>query len=88
MSKLHQTRWDERTGATANARRELPHLAASYFAQVRALLADDPSPASCTASGFSPSACATRSSCFVRATVPASKRVWPPCAAFNSRWEK
>jgi CHAD domain-containing protein len=45
MSKLHQTRWDERAGATANARRELPHLAASYFAQVRALLADDPSPA-------------------------------------------
>jgi CHAD domain-containing protein len=26
-----------------NARRELPHLAASYFARVRALLADDPS---------------------------------------------
>jgi CHAD domain-containing protein len=45
MSKLHQTRWDERAGATVNARRELPHLAASYFAQVRALLADNPSPA-------------------------------------------
>jgi CHAD domain-containing protein len=45
MSKLHQVRWDERTGATANARRELPRLAASYFAQVRALLANDPSPA-------------------------------------------
>ena len=43
MSKLHQVKWDERTGAPANARRELPHLAASYFAQVRALLADDPS---------------------------------------------
>jgi CHAD domain-containing protein len=45
MSKLHQPTWDERVGATANARRELPQLAASYFAQVRALLADDPSPA-------------------------------------------
>ncbi len=45
MSKLHQVRWDERTGAAANARRELPQLAASYFAQVRALLAGDPSAA-------------------------------------------
>jgi CHAD domain-containing protein len=45
MSKLHQVAWDERAGATANARRELPRLAASYFAQVRALLANDPSPA-------------------------------------------
>jgi CHAD domain-containing protein len=44
MSKLHQVAWDERAGAAANARRELPPLAASYFAQVRALLADDPSP--------------------------------------------
>ena len=42
MSKLHQAGWDERAGATANARRELPRLAASYFAQVRALLADHP----------------------------------------------
>jgi CHAD domain-containing protein len=45
MSKLHQPAWDERAGAAVNARRELPKLAASYFAQVRALLADDPSPA-------------------------------------------
>jgi CHAD domain-containing protein len=45
MSKLHQANWDERAGAAVNARRELPQLAASYFAQVRALLADDPSPA-------------------------------------------
>jgi CHAD domain-containing protein len=45
MSKLHQPIWDERTGAAANARRELPQLAASYFAQVRALLAGDPSAA-------------------------------------------
>jgi CHAD domain-containing protein len=43
MSKLHQVAWDERAGAPANARRELPHLAASYFARVRALLAADPS---------------------------------------------
>ena len=45
MSKLHQLKWDQRAGAATNARRELPHLAASYFAQVRALLAGDPSPA-------------------------------------------
>ena len=45
MSKLHQPTWDERTGAAANAHRELPLLAASFFAQVRALLAENPSPA-------------------------------------------
>jgi CHAD domain-containing protein len=45
MSKLHQVGWDERAGAATNARRELPQLAASYFARVRALLADDPSAA-------------------------------------------
>jgi CHAD domain-containing protein len=45
MSKLHQVAWDERAGAAANARRELPQLAASYFARVRELLADNPSPA-------------------------------------------
>jgi CHAD domain-containing protein len=45
MSELHRVTWDERADPTANARRELPQLAASYFAQVRALLADDPSPA-------------------------------------------
>ena len=44
MSRLHQPAWDERAGAAANARREFPQLAARYFAQVRALLADDPSP--------------------------------------------
>jgi len=33
---------DERAGAATNARRELPQLAASFFTQVRALLADDP----------------------------------------------
>jgi CHAD domain-containing protein len=43
MSKLHRVAWEERAGAAVNARRELPHLAASYFARVRALLADDPS---------------------------------------------
>jgi CHAD domain-containing protein len=45
MSKLHQVTWDERAGAAVNARRELPQLATSYFARVRVLLADDPSPA-------------------------------------------
>jgi CHAD domain-containing protein len=44
MSKLHSVKWDERAGAPANARRELPQLTARYFAQVRALLAEDPSP--------------------------------------------
>ena len=44
MSKLHRVAWEERAGAAVNARRELPHLAASYFERVRALLADDPSP--------------------------------------------
>jgi CHAD domain-containing protein len=43
MSKLHRVAWEERAGAAVNARRELPYLAASYFARVRALLADDPS---------------------------------------------
>ena len=45
MSKLHPVAWEERAAAATNARRELPQLAASYFARVRALLADDPSPA-------------------------------------------
>jgi CHAD domain-containing protein len=45
MSKLYRANWDERASAAANARRELPPLAASYFARVRALLADDPSAA-------------------------------------------
>ena len=43
MTKLPPAKWDERAGAAVNARRELPGLAASYFAQARALLADDPS---------------------------------------------
>ena len=42
MSKLPGAKWDERAGAATNARRELPQLAASFFTQVRALLADDP----------------------------------------------
>ena len=41
MSKLPGAKWDERAGAATNARRELPQLAASFFTQVRALLADD-----------------------------------------------
>jgi CHAD domain-containing protein len=43
MSKLPGAKWDERAAAATNARRELPRLAASYFEQVRALLAEDPS---------------------------------------------
>ncbi len=45
MSKRHIARWDARTAAAANARRELPRLAAAYFARVRELLADNPPPA-------------------------------------------
>ena len=45
MSKRHVARWDARTAAAANARRELPRLAAAYFARVRELLADNPPPA-------------------------------------------
>ena len=45
MSKRHIARWDARTAAAANARRELPRLVAAYFARVRELLADNPPPA-------------------------------------------
>jgi hypothetical protein len=43
--KTHRIRWDERSGAAANARRYLPLLAGRYFADMRRLLADDPPPA-------------------------------------------
>ena len=45
MKKLYRAKWDERTDAAANARRELPRLAADYFARARKLLAEDPPPA-------------------------------------------
>jgi CHAD domain-containing protein len=45
VKKLYRAKWDERTDAAANARRELPRLAADYFARARKLLAEDPPPA-------------------------------------------
>jgi CHAD domain-containing protein len=42
MSKRKHGTWDAGAGAGANARRELPQLAADYFAQVRKTLAKDP----------------------------------------------
>jgi len=44
MSKPKQATWEAGAGAAANARRELPKLTAHYFAEVRKLLAEDPSP--------------------------------------------
>jgi CHAD domain-containing protein len=37
-------KWDERAGVAANARRELPRIVSTYFARVRAFLAEDGSP--------------------------------------------
>jgi len=45
VKKPYRAKWDERTGAAASARRELPKLAADYFARARKLLAGDPPPA-------------------------------------------
>jgi len=45
VKKLYRAKWDERTDAAANARRELPRLAADYFARARKPLAEDPPPA-------------------------------------------
>jgi CHAD domain-containing protein len=45
VKKLYRATWDERVGAAANARRELPRLAVDYFARARKLLAEDPPPA-------------------------------------------
>ena len=44
MGKGRRTGWNEREDATANARRELPRLAAEYFARVRRVLEKEPSP--------------------------------------------
>jgi CHAD domain-containing protein len=44
MPKAHQVVWNERAGPAANARRELPGMAAEFFAQVRTALAARPSP--------------------------------------------
>lgn len=43
MGKRKRAAWDAGAGAAANARRELPRLAAEYFAEVRKTLAEDPS---------------------------------------------
>jgi CHAD domain-containing protein len=42
MSKRTRARWDAAAGAGANARSELPKLAADYFAEVRKTLAENP----------------------------------------------
>ena len=42
MSKRKRATWDAGTGAAANARREMPKMAADYFAEVRKTLAKDP----------------------------------------------
>ena len=44
MARAYQLKWDMRTGAAANARRQLPPLVSAYFAQVREFLAEDPAP--------------------------------------------
>jgi len=44
MSKPKRATWEPGAGAAANARRELPRLAADYFAEVRQTLAENPPP--------------------------------------------
>jgi len=45
VRKPYRATWDREADAAANARRELPKLAADYFARARKLLAQDPPPA-------------------------------------------
>jgi CHAD domain-containing protein len=45
MIKGKRATWEPGVAAAANARRELPRLAAEYFAEVRERLADNPGPA-------------------------------------------
>jgi CHAD domain-containing protein len=42
MSKRKRAKWDADLAAGVNARRELPRLAANYFAEVRRTLAENP----------------------------------------------
>ena len=42
MIKLSRSGWNARLGAAANARRQLPRLAAEFFSQVSAALAGEP----------------------------------------------
>lgn len=44
MPKMHQLEFNDRSGTRVNAHRTLPRLAGEYFAHVRSLLADNPSP--------------------------------------------
>lgn len=44
MSKCGKIHWNERMGAMANARRQLPALMTGYYAEVRRVLATDPLP--------------------------------------------
>jgi CHAD domain-containing protein len=44
MSKAKGAAWDERSSVAANARRELPRLAAEFFALAHRVLAEDPAP--------------------------------------------
>jgi CHAD domain-containing protein len=45
MTKTKKIVWNQRLGASLNARRQLPAMMKGYFAQVRELLAEDPAPA-------------------------------------------
>ena len=45
MSKRKRAAWEPGVEAAPNARRELPKLAAEYFAEVREALAENPTPA-------------------------------------------
>ena len=44
MARAQQLKWDERAGAAANARRELPGMVRAYFSRGRAVLAEDARP--------------------------------------------
>ena len=44
MAKMQREEWEEGAGVVVNARRHLPRLAAAYFAEVRAALAENNSP--------------------------------------------
>jgi hypothetical protein len=44
MANRRRVKWDEAVGPAENAGRELPLLVSAYFSEVRAFLADDPTP--------------------------------------------
>ena len=41
MARAHRMKWDQRAGAAANARRELPRMVSAYFSEVHDSLARD-----------------------------------------------